>query len=65
MLSCWLNLFFSLSPTSLYFSSFYGMVVCGWRLRIDRVLSLSPSLALLTHFNDNNNNNKNFLKIIL
>ena len=28
-----------------------------WGLLIDRWISLSPSLALLTHFNNNNNNN--------
>ena len=51
MLSCWPNLLFLfLSPTILSFSSFHGLVVCGWGLRIDRVFSLSLDLALLTVF---------------
>ena len=42
-----INSFF-LSPTIFYFSSFHGLVVYGWGLRIDIVFSLSPNLALLT-----------------
>ena len=37
-----------LFPTIFYFSSFHGLVVWGWGIRIDRVFSLSPDLALLT-----------------
>ena len=58
MLSCGINssVLYFLSPTILSFSSFHGLVVWGWRLRTDRVFSLSPALALLTPVNNNNNN---------
>ena len=36
------------------FYSFLGLVVWGCGIRNDRVPSLSPSLALLTPFNNNN-----------
>ena len=39
-----------LSPSILSFISFHGLAVCGWDFRIYGVFSLSPSLALPTHF---------------
>ena len=51
MLLCWPDLLYLvLSPTIFSFSSFHGLVLWGWGIRIDRVCSLSPSLSLLTHF---------------
>ena len=41
MLSCWHDLLSFLPPTVLSFSSFYGLVVCGWGLWTDSVLTLS------------------------
>ena len=44
-----------LTPTIVSFSSFHGLVVCGWGLWTGGVFSLSPGLAQRTP-NDNNNN---------
>ena len=41
---------FFLSPRIFSFSSFHGLIVWGCGLRIDRVFSLSPDLALPTLF---------------
>ena len=41
MLSCWHDLLFFLSLTVLSFSSFHGLVVWGWGLWTDSVLTLS------------------------
>ena len=41
MLSCWHDLLSFLSPTVLSFSSFHGLVVWGWGLWTDSVLTLS------------------------
>ena len=38
------------SLLSLSFSFFHGLVVWAWGLRIDKEISLSPDLALLTQF---------------
>ena len=50
---------FFLSPTVLSFYSFHGLVVWGWGLWTDRVVSLSPGLAQRTPINNKNNNNNN------
>ena len=46
MLSVGLISSFFLSLTVFSFSSFLGLVVWGWGLRIDGVFSLSPDIAL-------------------
>lgn len=62
MLSSWPNLHSrSLSRARNYFPIFFltGVRCVELGLRINRVNSLSPSLALLTLFNNINNNNDN------
>ena len=53
------SLTFCLLLFSLSLLSFYGLVLWGWGLQTDRVLLLSPSLAVPTFSNNNNNNNNN------
>ena len=66
MLSCWHDLLFLLCLLLFYlFSSFHGLVVCGWGLWTDRVFSLSPGLAQRTPNNNNNNNEFLTLPIFL
>ena len=48
-----------LSPTILSSPSYHGLVVWGWGLWIDRVFSLSPSLAQRTPNNNNNGSESN------
>ena len=49
------SLTFCLLLFSLSLLIFCGLVLWGWGLRTDKVLSLSPSLALTTFFKNNNN----------
>ena len=60
MPSYWPNLLFLFVSYYFLFSSFRWVGFVGLGLRTGRVFAVSPSLALLTLFNNNNNNNKNF-----